>query len=289
MKYVFGINITKNKENNLIDGEIFRSKTATSELMEELKKCESLAKNYEKHTSLPFWMDIMKYLSFSITCFCLCSVMQDISDLSWKEVYKNPSGFFFAAVAFFIVWLVLYLLERMKKHLHKVEYERGKDYIQNVTAHAKDLMEIPDDAVKMEILSFYYKIEKEKMKVMTASKLVCITHNNVPVYMYVKDVVLHITDFYQEWSIPLYAITGIKKMNETIFISEWKKEIPYHKGEFKKYKIARANGLGYLYMKPYYALCITWYDENYELFLPPYELDVLSSLVGIHYDEMYSK
>lgn len=284
MKYVFGINITENKNNNLIDGEIFQSNSIPPELMEAFYKCDDLVKNYEKHTSLPVWMHIMKYLSFSITCLILYGIMQDLSDLSFREVYANPPGFFFVAAAFFTVWLVLYLVEKKKKYQHRDEYNRDKNYIQNVQTHAKDLLQIPDDAVKMEILSFYYKIKKEKMEVITASNLICITHNNVPVYVYVKDVTLHITDLYHEWSIPLYSITGIKKINGRIFISQWNKEIPYNKGEYKKYKIARANGLGYLYFKPYYALCITWRDENYELFIPPYELDALSSLVGVNYD-----
>ncbi len=285
MKYVFGINMTENDDNHLIDGEIFCSKSLTTELKEEYKECENLSKNYAKHTSLPFGMNILKHLSFLGACFSFYFLMYDISGLTFKEVYQNPPAFFFLAVAFLVVWLILHIVKGIKRHAHKVEYERGESYIKNVTEHAKEFMQIPDDAVKMEILAFRYKIENNKMKVMTPSKFVCISHNNVPVYMHVLDFTLHITDLYQEWCIPLYAITGIKKIEETILFAAWKKEIPYDKGAFKKYKITMANGLGYFYMRPYYALCIARNDETYELFLPPYELDAICSLVGIHYHE----
>lgn len=141
------------------------------------------------------------------------------------------------------------------------------------------MLHIPEDAEVMEILLIYYKIKKNKgIDVLNVFYI-----KNCNVYVNVKDGALHMADIYNEWSIPLDSITGIKKINEKIFIPEWLKKIPYNKGVYKKYKITM-NGLGLLFFKPYYALCIKWQDENYELFIPPYEVDMLSSLIGVNYD-----
>lgn len=66
MKYIFGINITENKNNTKFDGEIFHSNSTTPVLREAFEKCDNLNKNYLKQISLPLWMRVIKFLSFVI-------------------------------------------------------------------------------------------------------------------------------------------------------------------------------------------------------------------------------
>lgn len=274
MKNIFGINKTENKNNNRLDGEVFHTNSTTPVLKEDIEKCDNLYKNYLKQTSLPLWLRVIKILSIVITGLTLYIISLDLSDRSLREEYAYAPELFFISAILFTVWLTLYLIEKKKKNKYN-----ESNYIQDFENHSKELLHIPNDAVAMEILLIHYKIKKRK----GIDLLDVFYIKNFNVYVNVKDGALHMTDIYSEWSIPLESITGIKKINKKICIPEWLKKIPYNKGVYKKYKITM-NGLGFLFFKPYYALCITWQDESYELFIPPYEVDMLSALIGVNYD-----
>ncbi|GLB32549.1 hypothetical protein LAD12857_44720 [Lacrimispora amygdalina] len=279
MKYIFGINITDDKNNTRLDGEIFISNSSVPVLGEAFEKCDSLYKNYLKQTSLPFWLRVIKLLSFLTTLLMLECLFLDSSDGSLKKKYADAPELFFISAIFFTVWLILFLVEKSRKSQYSDKYDYDRNYVQNIQNYAKELLHIPEDAEIMEVILIYYK--NKKRKGIDVSDFHYIKNSNV--YVNVKDAVLHMADLGNEWSIPLASITGITKINKLIFVPEWLKEIPYNKGIYKKYKI-RKNGMGLLFFKPYYALCITWQDENYELFIPPYELDKLSTLIGVTYD-----
>ncbi len=284
MKNIFGINITEDKHNESVDGQIFHSNSSEPILKEAFQKCNDIKEDLTKKTSLPAWMVVIEYLSLAVGCFVLCAIIS--VDVSLREVYSNAPALFYIAVVALLLSFVLYLADKNKKKFQKsAEYISGEHYIQSTVEYVIDVLHIPEDAEIVEVLMFYYKIRNGKMRVVEKTDLVergFISYHNCPLYAYVRQGNLHLANLYDEWSIPLYCFTGIKRINKKISVPRWKKEIPYNKGEYKKYKMIE-NGLGYIFFKPYYAICITWHGENYELWIPPYELEKLSSLVISNY------
>ncbi len=61
MKYIFGINITEDKNNKIVDGQIFYSNSITPELLENLNKCHDIGQKHEEKILLPVWMEIVSF------------------------------------------------------------------------------------------------------------------------------------------------------------------------------------------------------------------------------------
>lgn len=284
MKYVFGINLTEDKNNKIIDGQVFHSSSISPELLEEINKCGDISAKHEKKISLPIWMAIVQLLSLVIGSMILISIINGFKNHTLREIYNNAPSLFYISIVSFTIYFILYLIERnKKKYLSSDEYNYDKIYTRNVFNYTKNALDIPDDAKVIEVLLFYYKVKNGKMRVVEKTNHVdkgFVSYQNFQVYAYVKKETLYMRDLYDEWAIPLYCITGIKKINKKISVPRWNKEIPYNKGIYKKYKMI-INGLGYIFFKPYYAVSIAWNGENYELLIPPYELDILSALIGI--------
>lgn len=290
MKYIFGINITENKNNTTIDGQIFQSNCVNPTLMEAYQTCDTIQENNRINTSLPGWLQLVEYISMSAGCFLLAEMISVYKSINVFRMYSDRPIIFSIITVLLITALILYLIgDRKKKEYEDTdEYKNNVNYTYNVAERAKDTFAVPEDAKIIEVLMFYYKVQNGKMKVVEKKNALApgiISYDNFEVYSYVKAGNLYFTDLYEEWEIPLYCFTGIKKVNKKIRVTSWKKEVPCNKGKYKKYKMVE-NQVG-VFFKPYYAFSITWNEEQYELLIPPYELEELSALVNLHYNEMY--
>ncbi len=283
MKYVFGIDITEDRNNNEIEGQVFHSNSTLPILKENYDRCASVTEKIEKEASLPIGLKIIKELSLAIVCFLLFGIIGSLKKVNLKQAYANAPVLFYVVALFSVIGLILYLVEKYrKKNQNRDEVNYKDNYIKNIYKSAKEILNIPEEAIVVEVLMFYYIIKKGKMKVIEKISNVgagFIYYQNFQVYAYIKNESLHMADLYNEWCIPLSCILGIRTINKKIYVPCWKKEIPYNKDKYKKYKMIQ-NYYGNIFFKPYYAFRIAWQGEEYELFIPPYERGVLTSLVG---------
>lgn len=256
MKYIFGIDITNDKNNKKTDGQVFHRNSSGLELKEEFEKYNSVIKNcYRQRTVLPLWMDTIKWISMASASFLSCCMIGASADSTLKTVYTNAPSIFYIVAALFTVSAALFLLEQQKKRYQtKDVYDCDKDYIRNVDICAKAVLHIPENAVIMEVFLFYYKVWHGRPKIVKTAQFPC---RNYPVYAYVRNESLCLADFFDEWSIPFYCITGIKKRRK-------KAPIFLHKKQ-------NLDGG---------ALCIRWGEETYELLIPQYDMDKVSSLLA---------
>jgi len=278
MKYVFGVNITDDKDNLTVDGQVFVGKTLPTEMSESIEKCLENSESLQNKAELPIWIRIIKLLTGFLSCFLVVGVANGLMDVPIRQAYENaPYLFYLIAISAFI-WIVLHFLSKSKiKNVENSdEFIRNVNYAKEVLSNAWEVFDIPTDAKEVDILTFFYKFKKGKMKTVNVKGYQ--TYVNFVSKVYVKEGALYIVDIEQEWVIPLDCIKGIKKINKRINVPDWNKEIPYNKGEYKKYNIT-SNNIGFILFKPYYALSIESQKEEYELFIPPYEKDVICSLI----------
>jgi len=283
MKNVFGINTTDDKDNVTTDGQVFISNSIPPEMSDALDKCIDITESIEGKAALPLWMRIIMHISGYGSIILAAGIVNGLADVTFKQAYANAPYLFYCTIILFFVWLALFMTGRSKRKNieNSDEFEQTENYVKRVVSSSREMLNIPVDAKDIDILTFYYKVKNGKMKVVNKG---IVTYMNFVCKVYVKENSLHMADLKEELAIPLDSITGFKKINKKTSVPEWNKETPPNKGEYKKYKIV-INNAGLIYFKPYYALCIEWNGESYELFIPPYELDTISSLIGLEYSE----
>lgn len=291
MKYVFGINVTKNKYNNVMDGYVFHSGSASVQLREAFEHCSMITEEKKGKEFRMEMLEFVEYISFSIACLLLLEIYNAIGDYSWAEIFADKLVCFCGSVILLIFALIIKLVRKNKKRNYENsdEYRNKMNYIYNVIEYAKCEFTIPPSARIIEVLFFKYKVKKNKVKVLEWTEFYekgVANFDNHQFYCYVEKENLYLTDFYDEWVIPLNCFTDIKKIKKSVYIPCWKKKEPDEKEIYKKYA-KETNEPEQLAFKFCYAFCITWKNENFELLIPPYELKEMSALVGIDYYESY--
>lgn len=282
MKYIFGVNIGDHKDNNIIDGQIFLNRSLPYSYCQAIDHCEYMKCNAKIKTSLPVFLEVLKYISFALACFILCPIIETAAEIGIIQAYDNEPLLFYIVAVMILISFILYMVEKSKKKYYTTEeYSQSESYINQVQEKILDFFQIPQDAPLLEVLVFDYKMVNDKLIVKERSNPVglgSIKYLNLEVYCYVKGGSLILTDLIEEWCIPLYCFTGIRKINKKIYVPQWLKEEPYDKGEYKKYKLI-PNQLGYIFFKPYFSIELSYQGEPYELLIPPYELEQFSNLV----------
>ncbi len=272
MKNVFGINVA-NGYDSPFDGQVFHSDSAVNALGDIYEKYIKIMNDVEKKTSLSLVMKTVKYFSFT-----LASAIYVLDGRTPKAYTPILSGIM--VLSYFTFFFLIILEWKKKRYKKSEEYNRSKRYMRKVDDYTKTLLKIPESAKVIDILILYYKIKNGKMKIVDIGVT---SYQNYEVSIYADKNNFYIANFCQKWAIPLHCITGIKKINKRICISSWNKEVPYDKGKYKKYKMKMDYTKGQILCKPYYALCIKWRGENYEMFIPSYDFDVLAAVIGIKY------
>ena len=283
MKNIFGVNITGDKHNTTYDGEVFIKNTISPELNNTLDETTEHINELEKEIQ-PTWIKVVRYISGLLAVLIIAGIIRGLSNVTLSQAYENAPYMFYAVVILSIVWFFLFIREKIRKK-NVIESEEFKKLTDNVASGTEKMYEelnIPPDAVNMDFLSYQYKIKNGNIKIVSA-KITPVKYINIACLIYVRDGSLHIYHARQEWVIPLDSFTGITKINKRILIPFWNKEVPYNKDEYKQYKLT-SNQYG-ISVKPYYEILIKHGEDDYCLSVPSYELEALSSLIGIEYKE----
>jgi hypothetical protein len=282
MKNIFGYNMTNDKHNTTPDGQIFFGTSLPLGLKNTFDKALEQMEDVEKKLELPLWLKIIKFVSGCLAALISLGIIKGLSDVSLEQAYRNAPYLFYVTIIFFIIWFTLFLVDgdRRKKGEKSDEYKQTQNYADSVIRSSRDAFNIPPNAENVDVLSFSYKIKNGKM---VAVRNGFVTYFNLCCTAYVRDGSLHLAFLEEEWIIPLHCVIGIKKTKKRISVPNWNKETPFNKGQYKQYNLVSHDGL--IYFKPFYNICIKWNEEDYELSIPPYELDIFSSLIGLEFKE----
>jgi len=132
-------------------------------------------------------------------------------------------------------------------------------------------LELPGNAIQIDVLAYRYNIQNDKMKLLSTGMT---KYVNISKKMYVKDDALCISDIFYVISIPLSEIKVITPIDKKILLPSWNKEVPANHEDYKKYKI-RFNQYRMFFIKSYYVIKINHNLEDYELLVPNYDIDKL--------------
>ncbi len=277
IKPIFCIDITLNKNNTILNGSEFVTCSASKQKIEEYdNKRENLNQTIEK-SKLPLWLRIIKILSGWFSIIVLISCIR----AGFKTAFKNAPSLIIIGVFCGILWTVLHFVSKKKeKQVLKEENAEGQLEELNVDLISiQDELNIPDDAVDIDILSFKYKLKNGEIRPY-AHFLQTTPYFNASVKIYAKPEELYVVDIEKVYSFKKTEIKSIIPVNKRISVPTWNKDEDPRKGKFKPYKMT-LNNFGNIFFKPYYILEIEKDNQIFGIYFPCYELGTIEKLTGL--------
>ncbi len=272
MKNLFTINMDDDNDSGAY--EKFLLRRADAELIKKQDESIGLMKEHEQKASLPKWLILIRGLCMMFFFIVLIAYIKSWNENGLKTFTAVPWLTVSGAICGFIA-LVLWLIEKQKAShvMESQDFHQNMESIVNIHKESLDFLQVPENALNVDVFSRPYKIKNGKEK--RATDL--FEYINFDMLVFREGEMLCLADDRSVIGIPLSDITGIYKINKRVNFSGWNKEDDFNTGAYKPYKITQ-NNYGILYIKPYYSLRFTGYGEVYEILFPAYELDTFVRL-----------
>lgn len=281
MKPIFGIDITSDKNNEIVNGNEFITKNISKQKAEELEsKQQNLIQTVED-SKLPLLIRIVKYICGLYAVIVISAIISNLPSTSFDQALRNAPLLIISGFVCGLIWLVLQFFAKRKEKLILTD-KNADQQIENIDIDIQkiyDELNVPDLAVSCDVLSFKYKIKNNELSA-KAVGFQTTAYFNLDLKIYKDGEYLCLADLENVYSFKLSEIKEIKTVNKRISVFSWNKEEAPTKGDFKKYKMT-VNNMGNVFFKPYYILEIEHNDEIFGIYFPCYELPIFEKLTGL--------
>lgn len=278
MKIIFGIDITGNRKSTEQDGEEFIAEKITDELRKKIDEKIGAIEQLDKRAALPLPLRTVRVICGYSAFIVLAVWISFLSD--GENIMKEVPWLIYATAAALAVWAVLVVIScvRRKDVCSSAEYETAiKEYSESAQK-CLDYLGVNDEEM-IDVMRLKYKRKPDgsiKIIQMEPGKHFI----NMASVAFCLNGCLCLTDHVTRFDIPISEMTGIRKIDRRVCLSDWNKKEKWNRGEYSQYNIKLASGGG-LIIQYYYALCISHGGEDYGLYFAPYDLDAVMRLTGI--------
>ena len=277
MKPIFCIDVTFDKNNEIVNGSEFITRAASKQKIEEYEnKQEDLEQTVEK-IKLPLWLRIIKYLCGA---FFLIALVASVK-AGFETALRNAPLLVMSGALCGILWIILHFFSKVKEK-KVLKEENAEQQLEEIYEDFKNIhneLNVPDDAVEVDVLQFKYKMKNGKISPY-ASVLQTTAYMNTCVKMYETNDELHIADLENVYSFAKLELKVITTVNKRISVPTWYKDEDPRRGSFKRYKMTVSN-MGDVFFKPYYILEIEHESQIFGIYFPCYELEAFEHLTGL--------
>lgn len=201
-----------------------------------------------------------------------------------SQAYQNASWLFWLGGGCIAVWGLLKLIS-IRKAKNIFESDESSRVISNLNVTSDAIiadLNVPKDSEKIDILSFFYKVKDDKIKVCEKGLQIA-SHMNPIFHAFCDSKHLYLANLEGKYAFPLTDIKGIRSVKKTILLLSWNKDIPYNHENYKKYKLSEDN-YGCIHCKGYHILELEHDGETWGVYFPCYELPVIEQLTGLTAD-----
>jgi len=279
MKNVFGYKVENKKISEFFDGDCFVTERLDSAREKEIEeKFNSFDKDNPKFR-IPIWVTVIKFLSWFVGLAAIIFIIIILENYKTSLLYKNLSYFYFISGLFLFISLILTIIEQIKKCKYLKNEKNGntQNDFEKIYKEVLESVGVPDNAIKLDIMSYEYKEKNSSIKII---KFLSTYYFNEERYIFINNNMLCFADIVNIVCIPLPSIKGLKKFSGNVKTFGWNKEEDIKSGEYEKYKL-KQNKFGKLLINAYYVLKIDDPKGEFEIFIPEYDIDKLTSLVEI--------
>lgn len=283
MKPVFGIDVTKNKKNDVGNERSFICQQISQTNLESLDRITEENSKISKKMLLPLPLRIFQGIVMVVGIILFRVSLNLTRDgVTLSEMLKTvpwvPLGIL-ACSGIFSGILMLANAKR-KKIAESEENLVVSNRIDVVCSNIYSEFGVDENTPEVDILSFRYKTRKSE-NVFVTNSLSPVNASNLAHKFYVSDGNLYLVSLEAKYCIPLDNVTGIKTVKKQAAIPEamWNKAIHFTEGYFEQFKIRCNDGI--IHIRPYHILCFNHNGEEWGLYFPCYELPLFENITGL--------
>ena len=189
------------------------------------------------------------------------------------------TSMFIISVAALLIGIVMQIIYLVLLHKRKDDPE-VKDYVEKADRIAKqgeDELSIPSDALEIDVIAPLMKKNKKGEDRLTSSGLIQFINQAFKVY--VDGDALCFADPTMVIAIPLSSIQGVTEITKRIPLPRWNKKEHFNSPKYKAYGVY-TNQTGFIWIKNYFSINCSIEDEDYCIWIPCYDFDVIKPLLG---------
>lgn len=282
MKNVFAIEHTKNAEAfHEYDGACFIYDQINDELQAEQDKVLENTQKSMKHLGISLIRIVPKYLLLSIGLIFIAKLVSTMFDagITLSESLRENFWLYVISVTCLAASGILFIVDKIsaKKYENSAEFKDYLEHAEQIAQVSMRALGIPEDSDSAEILSFVYKIKKDK----TVSAN---SYDFMPLDMFIftDEERLYLSDSCTLFAFKKSNILRIEKVDKKATMALWLKDEELRSAEYKPYKMSETND-GNITIKNYYSLQLTADSDEgvFEILLPPYEIDRVAAMLGM--------
>ncbi|MBQ7106855.1 MAG: hypothetical protein IJN93_05005 [Clostridia bacterium] len=287
MKPFLGIDLTTNKKNEQMNGEEFVVAKPDLSLTQSL---ESFSENVEEtieKSKLPLPIRIGHWICGAVGVIVAIGILKALGGedgVSFSEAYKNASWLFWLGSACLVAWALLKLIS-VRKEKNVLETEESSQAFNNLDKTCEAILsdlKVPQDSKEIDILSFFYKVKNNDIKVCEKGMQIA-PYINPIFHIFADSENLYLANLEGKYAIPLSTVKVIRTIKKTIRIMEWNKDEEFNKGIYKQYKLSEDN-YGCIICKRYHILEFQHNNDLWGIYIPCYELPVIEEITGLKAD-----
>ena len=283
MTNLFGVNITENKENAAIDGEVFCTDQISSDQEAEIESILETGQELEKKSSLPLSLSIIKVICLFVWSVTLIGTLRSLGDgVSFSQGHKNVPILDWIGIICFVMWLVLQIISILRKTKAEAttEYQQNNENAELLLQNIKEELGIPADAESIDVLAERYVMKDGTPK----RKDIGLTqYVNLSMFAYIKGDQLCLADASSVWEIPLSSLRSMELVKKRVSFPDWTKSEPYDSKTYKHYKVT-TNQFGH-YFSRYYRVEISDIRGEFYLLIPEYDGVTFMDIAKMRVDE----
>ncbi|MDD6212789.1 MAG: hypothetical protein PUB22_06555 [Clostridiales bacterium] len=284
MKPFLGIDLTTNKKNKQMNGEEFVVAKPDLSLTQSLESSSENVEETIEKSKLPLPIRIGHWICGAVGVLVVIGIIKALGGEdgpTLSEAYRNASWLFWLGGACLVVWALLKLIS-IRKEKDVLETEESSQVFNQLDKTCDAILtdlKVPQDAKEINILSFFYKVKGENIKVCEKGLQIA-PYINPIFHIFADSENLYLANLEGKYAIPLSAIKGIKSIKKTIRILEWNKDEEYNKGIYKQHKLSEDN-YGCIICNSYHILEFEHNNDLWGIYIPCYELSVIEEITGL--------
>ncbi len=271
MKNLFTYNVTAAK----LDTEKFIIRRLSTETAAKQEEHADKLFQAQKYAQAPVWLSIVMYLTLAFAIIVAGAFFNALLEVGAETALHNSRILLPIAGVCLVVAVVIFIFKKIRfnKTVSSPSYLELTEKTEKTYGQCYEELQVPQTADEINVFSTIYKITRSG-KQKNASFATFVAYD---LKVFVENDCLCIADLTTVTAIPLSQITGIFGVNKRAAFANWTKPEKFNSRKYKPYKI-RQNNMFY-FVKPYYSLRFTSSGEEYEIIIPPYELETIQKYV----------
>lgn len=280
MKEFFGIDVTRDKNSEVLNCQGFLSRQPSPAHISALESAAAALEGLNTKAKLPKVFQIIYTAVYFLSLCFIIGIIRSLGKVTIQEAFENAPGLIYVTAFFLILWAVMaaWKHSRSRKITSTEEFEAAARRVETTAAACLSAMGIPEKAPSVDVLSCKYTVKNGKVKYVSAGTTA--RYANPEVRIFAENGALYLADTTHCYAIPLSEIRCLRRINKSVWIAGWNKELSVKEGRYKAYKLS-TNQYGNVSVKPYYALEILHNGEAFALHFPSYELPVFEAFTGL--------